>query len=150
MRIYKISQQQQPIDQEAMQEVAEAINRVNQSVAIMNQSIQVIEQTGVANLFQKDSLIQAIQSGDLSKLDPTKVEQALQAMQNIAQASPILNNAMAVVRDNQRASQMLKMDFTAVQNMIINSLQSGDYSQFQSTMSNFQSTLNGLSATTGF
>lgn len=138
------------MDQAAIQEVADAINKVNQAVATMNQSIQVIEQTGVAELFQKDSLIQAIQSGDLAKLDSTKVEQALHAMQNIAQASPILNNAMAVVRDNQQAAQTLKMDFTAVQNMIVNSLQSGDYSQFQSTMSNFQSAIGGLSATTGF
>lgn len=148
MKIYRISQDvKKPIDPNAIMEVSDALNKINNSVAVINKSLNDIESTGIDQLFQRENLIEAIQSGDLSRIDVNKVDQALNAMQYISQAVPIINSALRVINDNAEAAKTLNLDIQGMQGLIISSLQSGNWSQFQSTMSNFQTQMGSMSGT---
>ena len=157
MRIYRIAQlqatnpqqmqQMQQVDPQQIQEVAEAIQQVNMAIANVNKSLETLEQTGTMQLFSRNGVIQAIQSGDMTALDATNVDQALQAMQGISQSALALNNALAIIKNNAHALQLMKMDIGGVMNMMVTALTNGDYSAFQSTLSNFQSQLGQMTAT---
>lgn len=147
MKIYRVSQEQQMIDQEAIAEVSQAINYINQSVANINQSLEIIENSGVSEMFRRDTLINAIQSGDFTGIDQNNVNDALNAMQMISQSVPVINNALRIIQDNPNIAKMLNADISSMQTTIVNSLQSGDYSGFSSMMADFQSDVGGLSGT---
>jgi len=150
MKIYKISQinpQNQQEMQKAAQEIMEATSIVGNSVATINQGLKIIADTGVEQLFKKETLINAIQSGDTSQLDINKVNQALQAMTNISQTIPIMNQAFRTIDENKTISIQMGMDSRSLMNTVMQSLNSGDYSQFTAILNQFQSGLSGMSGT---
>ena len=150
MKVYRIAQPVgQPVDPEEVQEVMEATERLKAAVANISQSLQIIERSGVAQLFQKENLIESIQSGDITRLDVNTIDQALEAMTHISQAVPIINGCLRVIQENPQAARALKTDVNSLSSLIITSLQTGDYSQFQSTMANFQSGMSGMGGTSG-
>lgn len=148
MKIYRIAQQQQqPIDMNAAKPVMEAIQHINLAIANINKSLQVLETTGTAQLFTRQGVVEALQSGDLTGLDINNVNDALNAMQQISNSALMLNNALRIVKENPDAARMLQTDINVLSNMMVTSLQSGDYSQFNSMMGDFQSVVGGMAGT---
>ena len=92
-----------------MQQIAEALQHVNMAIANINKCLATLEQTNTMQLFSRDGIIQAIQSGDMTALDVNTVDQALQAMQGISQSTLMLNNALAVIKNDSQAMQMMKI-----------------------------------------
>jgi len=150
MKIYKISQDQvqQPLDPVAVQEVMQAMDMLNKAIASINASIKAIEESGAAQLFSKDSIINAIQTGDTRKLDINNINQALEAMTAISQSSLVVNQAMRIFEENQSVAAKMKMDVRSMQDMAIKALQTGNYAAFQSGMSQFNNMLGGMTGTT--
>lgn len=154
MRIYRIAQNQpnqqnQPIDQRVVQEIMESFQKITYSIANINESLKIIEQTGADQLFKKENIIEAIQSGDFTTLDINKIDQALEAMSHISQSVPIINTALRYIQDNAQIATTMNLDAKIISDNMVTSLQTGDYSQFQSSLSVFQNSMQGMSGTTG-
>lgn len=151
MKIYRLgqlqTQQGYQVDPGQMQAVMEAIQYLNMAVANINQSLQTMESAGTMQLFSRAGVIQAIQSGDLTGLNINEVNDSLNAMQQISQSALAINNALKVVRDNADAANLMKMDINILANMMVTSLQSGDFSAFTSTLGGYQSQLGAMTNT---
>lgn len=145
MNIYRISQA--PNNQAQMQEVMEAITNINASVAAINDALQTLEQTGVLELFQRENLINAIQSGNLTGLDINNINQALASMSTIARSVPVINESIRIIQTNADLAQAINMDLSSIESIMIKSLQTGDYQQFQSMLSGFKQSLPSTSNT---
>ena len=148
MKIIRLTQAQtnQP-SQAVVQEVIQAMTTLNEAVASINQDLETLNQTGVMQLFQKENLISAIQSGNAAALTPPNVQQALDAMGRISQSVLVLDNALRVLKDNEAVTKQLQMDYSVIVNGMIQGLQSGNYQALQSGMANFQQNLSGMSFT---
>jgi hypothetical protein len=153
MKIYKIAQTTQTTqttqapNPAEVQEVMQAVTTLNTAIANINQSLRIIEQTNVAKLFQRDSLIKEIQAGNIAALDLGKIDTSLTAMSNIARVVPVINQALRVLQDNDAVARQLHVDIMNIQNVLITSLQKGDYSQFTQILQGFQTMLPAMSGT---
>jgi len=138
MKIYKIAQAKQTKEQ---QEITGSIAQVQDSIALINKSIETLQIDKINDLFKKDGIINALQSGSIRRLDQNKVNQSLQAMAAIATSSLAINQALRVIEQNGG-------DVNTVMGMSVQALQVGNYSAFQATMADFQSGLTGMTGTT--
>jgi len=155
MKIYKIAAPVTPLNPDApnpaeAQEVMQAVTTLNQTIANINQSLKIIEQNNIAKLFQRDTLITEIQSGNVAALDLNMINNSLTAMAKIAQSVPVINSALRVLQNNDATARKLKVDVRNIQNVISTSLQSGNYSQFTQVLQGFQQMLPSMSGTQNF
>jgi hypothetical protein len=124
----------------SQQEIMGAMGQIQESVALINKSIETLQADHIEELFKKDGVINALQSGNIRRLDQNKVNTSLQAMAEIATSSLSINQALRVIEDNGG-------EVNTVVNMAVQALQVGNYSAFQSGMANFQSNLTGMTGT---
>jgi len=148
MKIYKMSQSipTTPNPQE-IQEVTQAISTLNTAIANVNQSLVIIEQNNISKLFQRDTLINEIQSGNIASLDINKINNSLTAMSNIARVIPVINESLRVLQENDTTARRLNLDIRNIQNVLVTSIQSGNYSQFTQILQGFQAMLPSMSGT---
>ena len=144
MKIYKIAQvaqpQMTPEQMKSRQEIMGATGQIQESVGLINKSIETLQMDKIEDLFKKDGIINALQNGNIRRLDQNKVNQSLQAMAEIATSSLAINQALRVIEDNGG-------EIGNVVGMAVEALNTGNYSAFQSTMANFQSNLTGMTGT---
>jgi len=148
MKIYKMSQSipTTPNPQE-IQEVTQAVSTLNTAIANINQSLVIIEQNNISKLFQRDTLINEIQSGNIASLDINKINNSLTAMSNIARVIPVINESLRVLQENDTTARRLNLDIRNIQNVLVTSIQSGNYSQFTQILQGFQAMLPSMSGT---
>ena len=156
MRIYAINKAAAgPLTPDAQtlrqkQEISATIQRLEQSIAVINKGVKTIEQTGLINLFTKNGIISAIQSGDLNKFDINTVNQGLQAMHSISTTMPIINSCLRYLQENADIAAQINPNFANINNvysMMVNQINTGDYSQFEAGMANFQAAMPGMAGT---
>lgn len=156
MRIYSINRTAAgPLTPDAQtlqkkQEVSATIQRLEQSIAVINKGVKTIEQTGLINIFTKNGIIGAIQGGDLSKFDINTVNQGLQAMRGISTTMPIINNCLRYLQENTDIAAQVNPNFANINNiytMMVTQINTGDYSQFQSGMANYEAQMPGMAGT---
>ncbi len=151
MKIYKIAQTAaapNPQDTAAMQEITQAIATIQKSVAVINESLRTLEQNNISRLFQRDTFINELQSGNLDALDVNKINVALEAMSKIATVIPTLNAAKRVLVENEAAATKFNINWSIiVQNVIVPSIQKGDFSQFVSILRGFESMMPAMGGT---
>ena len=145
MKIIRISQQAQPQmtpeQIESQKTIQGATSEIMQAIALINKSLNTLLVNQTENLFKKDELINAIQNGDIRKLDQNKVNQSLEAMASISQGSLAINQALREIEnEGGNINEVLQMTVT--------SLKSGNYSSFTQSMPSFQSNLTGMTGTT--
>ena len=145
MKIIRIAQNPQSAQmtkeqQDSQKIIQESMSEIQQAVGLINKSMNTLQATQTEKLFQKDGLINALQNGDIRRLDQNKVNQSLQAMGDISQGSLAINNALMTI-ENEGG------DIKGVMGMAIQSLQTGNFSAFVSTMGNFQNSLSGMTGT---
>lgn len=155
MKLFKLSQSisgdlsqngeeilpEQQIDPKESEEIRNAISGIQIALASMNKSISIIESSGVSPLFQKNTLIGMIQSGDIQNLDLNKIQSALAAMDNISKSSVTLNHHFNTLNSNQILLQKLNLNYREIQENAIRTLNSGNFSQFEGVLSEFNSNL---------
>lgn len=155
MKILKLAQNtpNQPnatgVSPQAQQEIMSAVGTLNKAIANVNQSLKIIEQNNINQLFQRDTLIKAIQAGEIAALDINKINNSLTAMNNIARSIPVINSSLKVLQVNDSVARQMKMDIANIQNVIVTSIQSGNYSQFTQVLQGFQAMLPAMSGTQG-
>jgi len=144
MNIIKLAQSQQPANAD---EIMQAVSTLNQTTAVINKNIEELQASGVLELFKKENLTAAIQSGNTAALDPNKVNHALGNMGNISQSVLILDRAMRTLRDNDASAKMMNIEYNSVINGVIEAIQSGNYQGLTSNMANSQHNMSGASYT---
>ena len=135
--------------QTAIQEVMQAVTILNISVANINKSIQILESTGVLQLFQKQNLVNALQSGNANSMNINLINTALDAMKQISQTILNINNAMNILKTNDAAAKSINVDYNTILTSMVQSVQSGDYQSFSNMISGYQANLKGTSGTVG-
>lgn len=139
---YKISKVNKKAQaQTDVQEVLQAVNTIAVSVANINKSIETLEQTGVNDLFQKENLVNAIQSGDATNLDINVINTALNAMSQISQTILSINNALNIIQSNPEVSRIVNIDYNSVVSNVVDAIQSGNYQQFANMIGSYQANL---------
>ena len=148
MKIYKLSQNQ---TQEIMgeDEVLGAVETLNMAIANINQSLHVIEQNDIGKLFQRQTLISEIQSGNLASLDINKIDTALQAMVNISKTVPIINESLRTIQSYDAAAKKLQVDIQNIQNAMITTIQTGKVGALTQLLPAFQAQVPSMSGTMG-
>lgn len=132
MKLFKIAQPYgedgQGIDpqmQENINIVLQAYSTLQKTTQDVSTAVETIEQSGISQLFQKDTLVNAIQSGDVSQLNQGNIDQALQAMNIIISSVPTLQTAMRTIEQYQDIAPLLNLNVSALQSEVITSIQSG-------------------------
>lgn len=138
-----VSQQNDPISQEIMQTYQKIIN----TVGVINQSLAIIEKSGADKFLNKKLLINAIQNGDIANFDVNKANDGLTAMQTIIQAVNLLNNSFYFLKQNETASAKFNVDIAAIYQNVVQSLNSGDYTNLVTGMESFKSALTSETGT---
>ena len=145
MKIYKIAQapQQMTPDQiNSQKNIQGATSEIMQAVGLINKSFETIDSNvKIKDLFKKDGYINALQSGTIRQLDQNEINVSLEAMASISQASMAINQSLRVIEDEGG-------DASATIQMAIQSLQVGNFSAFQATMSGFQAGMQGMTGVT--
>jgi hypothetical protein len=137
MRIIKLAAAPQSAEQQTIQE---AMGEIESAAALINKSSNDLKNNQTEDLFKKDGIIEAIQNGNLRRLDQNKVNASLKALAEVSQACLRINQAFFIIEQNGG-------DLKQISPMLIQALQSGQYSAFQSSMANFQSNLTGTTGT---
>ena len=131
----------------AIQEVIQAITTINASIANINQALETLEQTGATELFKRENLIQAIQSGNTAVLNINTINTALNAMSQISKTVLIINNSLETLKNNYDATKMINMDVNTITSTMIKAIQTGSYQEFTNMMGSYQANLKGMSDT---
>lgn len=147
MKIYKLAQDQTPQGTQGESDVIEAIQTINLSLANINKSLQVIEQNDIQNLFNRQTLIAEMQSGNLVSLDVNKIDAALTAMTEISKTVPVLNDAIRIIQTNGVAAQRLQVDINSIQKGMVTTIQSGNYSALVGMLPSFQQMVPSMGGT---
>lgn len=144
MKIYRIAQpvQQQmaPQQKKSQENIQGAMAEISQATALINKSLSTLQTQQMENLFKKDGIINAIQNGDIRKIDQNKVNESLEAMSAISQATLAINQSIKVIEDEGG-------DINKILTMTVQALQSGNYSAFTETMAGFQQNMTGMTGT---
>lgn len=146
MKIYRVSQDQQAV----LQEVIAAITNINSSIATINQALKELEQTNTLELFKRNNLINAIQSGNVAALDLNNINRSLTAMSNIVRAVPVINNSLRIIQENEDVAKTVNVNANVIQTSMIKALQVGDFQQFQSMLAGFKANLPAISNTQSY
>lgn len=144
MKIYKLSQTTNP---QIIEDVMGAVTTIQKAIAVINESLRIIEQNNVINLFSRENLIKEIQSGNIASLDINNIDKSLMAMSKISRTIPVINTALRTLQDNDAIARQLNVDIRNMQNVIIPSIQKGDFSQFVSILKGFSSMLPSMGGT---
>ena len=68
-------------------------------------------------------------------------------MSNIARVIPVINESLRVLQENDTTARRLNLDIRNIQNVLVTSIQSGNYSQFTQILQGFQAMLPSMSGT---
>jgi hypothetical protein len=143
---YKIAQEQKTDPQR--QEIVTALETINNTVAIINKSLETIQNDNVMQLFTKDSLVQSILSGNTTTLTATSVQPSLDAMDNISKSIVVINKNIRILQNNEANAVKLGINVGDIQQQVMDTIQSGQYAQYSSTMQAFIQNLSQMSNTT--
>lgn len=138
-----VSQESDPISQEIMQTYQKIIN----AVGVINQSLSILEKSGTDKFLNKKLLINAIQNGDIANFDISKANEGLTAMQAIIQSVNLLNQMFYFLKQNETTSSKFNVDIAAIYQNVVQSLNSGDYTNLVTGMEAFKSALTSQTGT---
>jgi hypothetical protein len=99
-------------------------------------------------LFTKDSLVQSILSGNTTTLTATSVQPSLDAMDNISKSIVVINKNIRILQNNEANAVKLGINVGDIQQQVMDTIQSGQYAQYSSTMQAFIQNLSQMSNTT--
>jgi len=128
MKIYKIAQTNPnaQADPAAVQEVMEAAATVKMCIDTINKSLSVMTKNqNIANLFQRDTIINEIVTGNTNSLNQNIIQDTLDAMSKIVVTIPTLNAALKTLRENDKIARQYNMDINSINKFITNSLKTG-------------------------
>lgn len=147
MKIYKIAQitptnkMTDPKETEKQQVFQESLGMIQNASAMVNKSIQTLQTNQTETLFTKEGFINAIQNGDIRKININKVNDSIKAMQAISQSALAINEAIREVEN-------VGGDVNSINGMIVQAILSGNYSSFTQSLPGFQQNLGAQTGTT--
>ena len=150
MKIYRIAQDmtmQQPQQQATPEEVAaveEAYNKMSMAIASINRGLSILENTNVLKLFSRESVINAITSGDVAQLSTTDGQAAVDAMEEITQSAMVVAQAQQTLAQNQRALSGFGKTMGSITTDMTNAIQGGSYAGWTSALPAYQASLAGI------